>query len=80
MWSIYGNPVSNSYIQLMLDKPAHIAIQIISISGKIMQLNDKGNFSAGTYSIPLNINSVSSGTYIVKLFVDDKTYSKKIIK
>lgn len=80
-WSILGNPVSNnSWLQLQLDKPAHIVIQIVSVSGKTIQLIDKGNLTAGTYSIPLNLNNVSSGIYIVNLIAGNKQYAKKIIK
>ncbi len=79
-WSVLGNPSNNSWLQLQLDKQAHISVQIISISGKTIQLIEKGNLTAGTYSIPLNLNNASAGMYIVRLIVDDNSYSKKIIK
>ena len=80
-WSILGNPVNNgSWIQLQLDKAAHISVRIISIDGKIIQTINKGNMSEGTYSIPLNLSNAGSGMYGVRLEIDGKAYTKKIIK
>lgn len=80
-WSILGNPVANnSWVQLQLDKSANISVQIISINGNIIQRINKGNLSAGSYSIPLNLNNKNSGMYVVRLMVDNQAYSKKIIK
>ncbi|MBS1729862.1 MAG: T9SS type A sorting domain-containing protein, partial [Bacteroidetes bacterium] len=41
---------------------------------------DKGTLQTGTYSIPLNLDKAAKGMYIVKLMVDNKTYSKTIVK
>ncbi len=80
-WSILGNPVSgNSWIQLQLDKSSEVSIQIVSMNGNIIQTINKGNLNAGTYSIPLNLKNTSNGMYVVKLMVDNQSYSKKIIK
>ncbi|MGI8951815.1 MAG: choice-of-anchor J domain-containing protein [Chitinophagaceae bacterium] len=79
-WTILGNPSRNSWIQLQIDKPANISIQIISLNGKIIQTINKGNISQGTYSVPINLSNFAPGIYIVKLIADNQTYSKKIIK
>ncbi len=79
-WSVLSNPSNNVWVQLQLDKTAKVSIQVISINGKITQTINKGNISVGTYSVPVNLNHASSGVYIIQLHVDDKTYSKKIIK
>ncbi len=80
-WSILGNPVSaNSWIQLQLPKTSHIALQIITSDGRILQTINKGNLSAGTYSIPLSLGNVASEVYIIKLITDDQSYSKKVVR
>jgi hypothetical protein len=80
-WAVLGNPASgNSWIQLQLDRKAHISVQVFSINGKFIQHIDKGNVSPGTYSIPLNINNLSSGMYVIKLTADNRSYTKKINK
>ncbi len=80
-WAILGNPVNNSsWLQLQLDRTANVSIQIVSLSGKLVQTINKGNIVQGTYTIPLSLNNEASGLYIVKLMVDNQSYSKKIIK
>lgn len=80
-WKIFGNPVnSNSSIQLMLDKPANISIQIISSNGNLIKTIQKGNLIAGDYSIPLNMDNVNAGMYLVRLMVDDKAYTATVVK
>jgi hypothetical protein len=80
-WAIFGNPVTScSWMQLQLDRKANVAIQIISIDGKVIQAINKGNIPEGTYSIPLTLGNAPSGTYIVKLILDNQSFSKTIIK
>ncbi len=80
-WAIFGNPISsNSWVQLQLAKTAKVAIKIISLDGKIIKTINKGSIGMGTYSIPLSLDNVSAGTYIVRLLVDDESFIKKVIK
>ena len=79
-WKIHGNPVNNSFIELILDKPANISITIVSSKGNIIKTVKKGNLSTGNYSIPLNINGVSAGLYFIKLMVDGKAYTAAVVK
>ncbi|MFZ1799483.1 MAG: T9SS type A sorting domain-containing protein [Chitinophagaceae bacterium] len=79
-WAILGNASNNMWVQVQLDKSANVTVQIISMNGNIIQTIEKGNMNAGTYSIPLNLKNTSSGMYVVKLVVDNQSYSKKIIK
>jgi hypothetical protein len=43
---------------------------------KLIQSFDKGDLSRGTYFIPLNLNSVSAGIYVVKLKAGNRSYTK----
>ena len=80
-WSVYPNPVvDNGWMQVQLPNAAKVSVQVISSTGNIISMIDKGTLQTGTYSIPLNLNSVAKGIYIVKLIVDNKTYSKTIVK
>ena len=79
-FSILGNGLSNSWMQLQLDKTATVSIQIISLDGKVMQTIDKGNLQTGTYSVPLDLSKAAAGMYIVKLLVNGQVYSKNIFK
>ncbi len=79
-WAILGNPSNNIWVQVQLDKSANVTMQVVSMNGNIIQTINKGNLSAGTYSIPINLSGKSAGMYIVRLMVDGQFYSKKIIK
>ena len=80
-WAIFGNPVSSkSWIQLQLAKTTKVALQIISIDGKIIKTIDKGIMEKGTYSIPLSPGNLVPGLYVVKLLTDGQSFIKTIIK
>ena len=80
-WSVYPNPVvDNGWMQVQLPNAAKVSVQVISSTGTIISMIDKGTLQTGTYSIPLNLNKAAKGMFIVKLIVDNKTYSKTIVK
>ncbi len=81
VWNIYPNPVVNEgWMQVQLPKTAKVAVQVVSTNGTILNMIDKGTLQAGTYSIPLNLANAAKGSYIVRLMVDNKTYTKTILK
>lgn len=80
-WRIYPNPLeSEAWMQLQLPKKSNVIIQIISQSGQVLLLCNKGLLTEGNYSIPLNISNSPKGVYLVKLIVDDKIFEQKILK
>ena len=80
-WTILGNPVgSNSMVQVQIDKTSEVIIEVVSMNGSVIRTINKGKISAGTYSIPLHLGQVSSGIYVVRLILDEKSYSKEIFK
>ena len=80
-WAIFGNPVtSNSWVQLQLAKTSTVALQVISIDGKVIKTINKGTIAQGTYSIPLLLDNAASGMYLLRLIVDDQVYTKNITK
>ena len=80
-WSILGNPVTaSSWVQVQLAKTSKVALQIITSDGRLLQTINKGSLSAGTYSIPLSLGNVASGIYVVRLIVDNTSFSKMVVK
>ncbi len=77
-WAILGNPSNNIWVQVQLDKSANVTMQVVSMNGNIIQTINKGNLSAGTYSIPINLSGKSAGMYIVRLMVDGLFIVKKL--
>jgi hypothetical protein len=80
-FSILGNPlVSNSAIELQLDRNDHVSVQLFSINGILLKTIYKGVLEPGTYSLPLNADNLPAGTYTVKLIVGTRYYANKIVK
>ena len=78
-WSILGNGTANSWIQLQLDHKATVTIKVYSLQGQLIKVISKGVTMPGTYTVPVNLGAASHGLYIVKLQVDDKQYSAKLL-
>jgi len=78
-WSVLGNGTANSWIQLQLDHKANISLKVYSLQGQLIKVINKGTTPAGTYTVPLSLGASSHGVYIVKLQVDDKQYSNKVL-
>lgn len=80
-WQVYPNPLAdNSAIQIQLPQQSKVSVQVVSMDGKLLRSIDKGTLNQGTYTIPLNMISAAKGSYLVKLVVDGKTFTKTIIK
>ena len=80
-WTIFGNPsLNNSWIQLQTDVQSNVAVQIVSMKGQLIKTINKGILPQGTYTIPLNLSTASHGIYVVKLVIDENSYTKKIMK
>ncbi len=78
-WSVQGNGTANSWIQLQLDRKATVSFKVYSLQGQLIKVINKGTTQAGTYTVPLSLGGSSHGVYIVKLQVDDKQYSNKVL-
>lgn len=79
-WVIFGNPSPSPAIQLQTEVQSNVTVRVIAANGKIIQTINKGLLPAGTINIPLNLNNAAKGIYIVRLSVDDNTFSKEIMK
>ncbi|MBS1748166.1 MAG: T9SS type A sorting domain-containing protein [Bacteroidetes bacterium] len=79
-WSILGNPSPNPSILLQTDAQSKVSIQVVSTNGNLVQVINKGTLQAGTVNIPLNISNAAKGIYFIRLSVDDKSYTKQIMK
>ena len=74
--AIYPNPV-NDFLQIQLQSPTgEITINVLDLSGRMVQAH---RFADGT-SYMLDVNQLSSGTYILELISDNAVLRKKFIK
>ena len=83
-----GSPVSANYpnpfkdattIRVTLEKPASVAVQIISVTGqKVMDIN-KGTLPAGINRITINGNDLTPGIYFYTVLIDGTRNTGKMI-
>lgn len=80
-WSVYPNPVnSQTAIQLSIENGSQVQIQIVNSQGQIVKSINEGFLQEGFYTIPLEIQHIASGVYMVKLLMNDDVFTTKIVK
>ena len=78
---IYPNPITeSSSIYLELGEIENIVVDIFNIAGQNVCQLIKIKQSAGSYSIPLDIQSLHPGTYFCRIQIGNDIDTKKIIK
>jgi hypothetical protein len=79
--AVFPNPFSdNTTISFNLLERYNVSISVYDIVGReVMPVSTKTELSAGTYTLPLNRNTLKSGIYFVKLNVDGYSVTKKVI-
>ena len=79
--NVFPNPFSdNTTISFNLDKKQNVSIGVYDVIGKeIISLSNATELNAGSYSFPLNKNTLKQGIYFVKLNVDGYSVMKKVI-
>ena len=77
-WSVMGNGSANKWIQLQLDHKANVSFSVYTLQGQFIKQINKGVTMPGTYTMPLSLGA-AHGVYIIKLQVDNKQYSNKIL-
>jgi len=78
--SFYPNPVTNgkTFIRIEAKKPADLNLEIMNGMGQILQSENR-NLSSGKNVVELNVGSLKTGTYFVKLSLGKEIYFRKIL-
>lgn len=80
-WAVYPNPAnSQTAIQLSLENAAHVQVQIVNSQGQIVKSINKGFLQEGSYTIPLAMQDLANGVYMVKLLAGEDIFTTKLIK
>ncbi|MBL3655651.1 T9SS type A sorting domain-containing protein [Fulvivirga sediminis] len=79
-FSIYPNPVTHGEltVQFIVDQPQEGYIRVLDITGK-EKFHKSVSLSIGNNDVELELNSLSSGTYIVEMSSLDRVESVKFI-
>ncbi|GAA4324710.1 hypothetical protein GCM10023149_26520 [Mucilaginibacter gynuensis] len=77
--SAYPIPANNTLNVLLNVKTAgQLTLNVYDMMGQNMH-TEKANVAAGVYSKPLNVGSLSTGIYILKIATGQQVYTKKFI-
>lgn len=76
----YPNPFSDytSFV-LNLDKASKVTLQIYDVSGRMVMQLPQRSYTAGSYIIPVNGQSLARGLYTYTFVVNGNTFSNKMI-
>ena len=78
--SVYPNPVVNSAnIKVYLNESSDVHIQIIDMSGRLMQSLNRNDLQKGDNTIGLNVSDLDKGTYIVKMVAGNVVGTSKFV-
>jgi hypothetical protein len=78
---LYPNPAEHTvYTDLTLQRSAEVVLEVVDMLGQRALTSDKGLLAAGTYEhLPLEVGTLSPGTYIVRLRGSPKGKVQKLI-
>ncbi|MBP9181465.1 MAG: S8 family peptidase, partial [Bacteroidia bacterium] len=75
---LYPNPAHSSTALYVKRDIAQMNIQVVDLSGRVMQQLSQSNVTAGA-EISIDLSSLSKGVYLVHLQADDDRYSTRIM-
>ncbi|HHH49784.1 MAG TPA: T9SS type A sorting domain-containing protein, partial [Saprospiraceae bacterium] len=74
------NPISEGGIlKLILQKRSDVTIELHSLDGKLVQRHAAWNFPAGDYEIPIDVQDLTNGIYLLTVKTDFGFLSKKLV-
>ena len=81
-WNIYPNPVKATplEVEIFLPRPANIRVQLRSTMGAIISDKVKGYYPSGICRLQVDTHSLSTGNYILDIWLNEKLISEIILK
>lgn len=78
--NVYPNPVvGTAQINFELSESASVRYDVYDLSGRIVSSRILGDYGQGSHDVTFNANSLTAGSYIVRIQAGDKTQSTKIM-
>ena len=78
-FEVYPNPANNNVnIKVDLKVNSEISLQLIDLSGKTVRTIDYGMLN-GFYVLPVDINGLTSGLYMLNFYVDGQMITQKLV-
>lgn len=79
--SVYPNPMNDeSTIRLVLNKPAHVQLDLFDLAGKHVSNIYNGERGIGQQNIAFDVNAVAKGVYFLRLIAGQEEKTIKVIR
>lgn len=80
IFQMYPNPATDAaYINVKVQNPTPLQIEIYSADGKLMESKNYGN-QVGAQILTIPMNTWAAGLYTIKLYANDTVYTKQLVK
>ena len=77
----FPNPATNTVkASFTIPHNSKVQLELLTVQGKPIQIVNEQMIPVGTYSYSFNIETLSAGSYIIKITADGRTESKIFIK
>lgn len=75
------NPTNNnSVLNFTARTNQEVTIQVVDVTGKIMQTEELGTITAGGHTVNINSSNFNAGIYFVNIVTNDSVVTKKLIR
>lgn len=80
-FQVQPNPVSDQFtITLELSSTQNLTIELYDLEGRMIKSLSYGSCGKGTFTRTVNTENLQKGIYLLKVVIDEQSFSKKIIK
>lgn len=77
---LYPNPANNNaMLSFEIRSKSNVSIDIFDVLGNVIATNQLGALASDFHSVELNLSSLASGIYSVRLTVNNQSFTKKLI-
>ena len=79
--NVFPNPSNGEFtVNYLVKKRANVLLEIFDMKGVLMRtLVNVSNQYEGKYQIPINLNELPNGIYLVNLIKDDKKFVERVV-
>ncbi|MBK9107141.1 MAG: Omp28-related outer membrane protein [Saprospiraceae bacterium] len=78
-WFVNADPATDlAYVHIQLDEAAQVGIEIMDLYGKTLAQKEYGQMN-GAIDLPIQMETLVTGTYLVKLTLNEKSDVKKFV-
>ncbi len=78
--SPYPNPcINGTNVEFYIEKNSNIMLGVYGLDGKFIKEVFRGNANEGMNSIYLNTSDLNSGSYLLNLQIDNRTFSRNFV-